>query len=147
MLDISSNSHHSDLHKQINGTLECNKETHLGINLQVAFDKCKNGSDFSKLHAWNSKLKGSNFFTFLNSKSTCHTFLETKEWILNEYQADICILKSISWLDQNLDIIDENINSDMRSALNGNEVVCNLDFQEDIYFRIAKNSYNTYYLY
>ena len=129
MMDISSNNHHSGLDKQINGTLECTKETNLGINLQFAFDKCKNGSDFSKLHAWNSKLKGSNFFTFLNSQSICHTFLETKEWILNEYQADICILKSISWLDQNLDIIDKNIDSDIRSALNGNEVVSNSVFK------------------
>ena len=128
MLDNFSNIHQPDLHKQINGTLECAKETHLGINLQFAFDKCMNGSDFSRLHAWNSKLKGSNFLTFLNSKSICHTFLETKEWILNEYQADICILKSISWLDQNLDMIDKNINSDIKSAKIGNEVVCNSDF-------------------
>ena len=128
MLDNSSSNHQSDLHKQINGTLECTKETHLGINLQFAFDECKNGSDFSMLHAWNSKLKGSNFFTFLSSKTICHTFLETKQWILNDYQVDICILKSISWLDQNLDIIDKNINSDIKSAMIGNEVVCNSDF-------------------
>ena len=128
MLDDSSRNHQSDLHKQINGTLECTKETYLGINLQFAFDKCKNSSDFSMLHAWNSKLKGSNFFTFLNSKSICHTFLETKQWILNEYQVDICILKSISWLDQNLDIVDKNINSDIKSVMIGNEVVCNSDF-------------------
>ena len=128
MLGNNSNNHQSELQKRIFGTLECTKGTHLGIKLQFAFDKCKNNSDFSMLHAWNSKLKGSNFFTFLNSKSICRTFIETKEWILNEYQVDICILKSILWLDQNLNTIDKNINSDIKSATIGNEVVRNSYF-------------------
>ena len=119
----SAQAYANSILKQINGTIDCTKGIRLSLKLDLAIKKCHNISDFKKLHAWNSKLKGSDFIAFLNSNQDCHTFEEIREWILHEYSADICILQNISWLDQDLNVVSTNIDDDLTSVRSGNQVV------------------------
>lgn len=106
---------------------KCTKETSLNLKLHFAFDKCRNSSDFSLLHAWKSKLKGSNFFSMLNSNQSCHSFKEIIGWVMLDYSADICILQSINWMDKDVNVIDTNIDNDIGNVLNEIKVVCDCD--------------------
>ena len=118
-----AHAYKTSLLQQINGTLDCIQGTMLSLKLDLSLKKCHNISDFDTLHAWNSKVKGSDFIAFLNSNQDCHTFEEIKEWIFHEYSADICILQNISWLDPDLNVVNTNIDIDLASVLGGNQVV------------------------
>ena len=118
-----AHAYETSLLQQINATFDCIQGTMLSLKLDLALKKCHNISVFDTLHAWNSKVKGSDFIAFLNSNQDCHTFEEIRDWIFHEYSADICILQNISWFDPDLNVANRNIDIDLASVLGGNQVV------------------------
>ena len=119
--------------KEINATLECTKGAkQLSSQLKIAINMCHNNTDFSLLHAWNSKIKGSDFHTMLNSNQRyqrCNRFEDIIDWVMLEYSSDICILQSIKWMDQDFNVIQTNIDDDITNVLNGVQVVGDYEFR------------------
>ena len=69
-----AHAYETSLLQQINATFDCIQGTMLSLKLDLALKKCQNISDFDMLHAWNTKVKGSDFIAFLNSNPDCYTF-------------------------------------------------------------------------
>ena len=113
------NSHHnktthveSKLESKINATLLCTSATNVGSNLKLAFGRYCKTSDFDLWHAWDNT-KTNAFLNMFKDGEYCHSYRKVIEWIYSDYSADICILKNIYWIDQNLDILRSNIYRDI----------------------------------
>ena len=69
--------------------------------------------NFDLFHAWD-RSKTNNFLQVLR---TCKSVKDMMEWLNNEYLADICVLKKIDWLNDDLNVLNDTIHQDLRNIL------------------------------
>ena len=69
--------------------------------------------NFDLFHAWDSR-KTNNFLRILR---TCKSVKDLIEWLNHEYLADICVLKKIDWINDDLNVLNDTIHQDLRNIL------------------------------
>ena len=99
--------------KKMKATIRCAAGYRFGTKLKTAFNLCFNMNKFDLFHAWD-RSKTNNFLLMLKS---CKPLEEILEWLNHEYSADICVLKKIDWLDDNLNVFNNTIYQDLRNIL------------------------------
>ena len=102
-----------DFEKKMKATIRCAAGYRFGTKLKTAFNLCFNMNNFDLFHAWD-KSKTNNFLLMLKS---CKPLEEILEWLNHEYSADICVLKKIDWLDDDLNVFNNTIYEDLRNIL------------------------------
>ena len=102
-----------DFEKKLKATIRCAADYRFGTKLKTAFNLCFNMYNFDLFHAWD-RSKTNNFLQVLR---TCKSVKDMMEWLNNEYSADICVLKKIDWLNDDLNVLNDTIHQDLRNIL------------------------------
>ena len=102
-----------DFEKKMKATIRCAAGYRFGTKLKTAFNLCCNMYNFDLFHAWD-RSKTNNFLQVLR---TCKSVKDMMEWLNNEYSADICVLKKIDWLNDDLNVLNDTIHQDLRNIL------------------------------
>ena len=102
-----------DFEKKLKATIRCAADYRFGTKLKTAFNLCFNMYNFDLFHAWDSR-KTNNFLRILR---TCKSVKDLIEWLNHEYLADICVLKKIDWINDDLNVLNDTIHQDLRNIL------------------------------
>ena len=102
------------IENKLKGTIKCAAGYNFGTKLKTAFTICFNIYSSDLFHAWD-RSKTNNFLQILKD---CNPTKKILEWLHQEYSADICVLKKIDWLDDNLSLLNATIYQDLRNVLN-----------------------------
>ena len=102
-----------DFEKKLKATIRCAADYRFGTKLKTAFNLCFNMYNVDLFHAWDSR-KTNNFLRILR---TCKSVKDLIEWLNHEYLADICVLKKIDWINDDLNVLNDTIHQDLRNIL------------------------------
>merc|ERR1712020_789597 len=106
--DGEDDDYNYDDEADLEATLACTAGTRVGDVLMGALDTCFAARSSSRKKPFSTMMKNRN-------DGECYEFDDIMDWVMEEYGDDACVLQAIGWMDEDYDLMEDNITSDIES--------------------------------